>query len=69
MTTNDKENQKKYDEELKLRSKINKLLGDFARKEGLEAFAIEIGRNPWYKGDKNTPMFSINIVYKPCYLM
>ena len=61
------EHLKVVDADVQLRSKINKLLGDFARKYGLKAVDITIQPNPWYKGYKDVPMFSIAIVYKPCY--
>lgn len=67
MMGNNDNHLKTVDADVQLRSKINKLLGDFARKYGLKAVDIVIEPNPWYKGDKDVPMFSIGIVYKPCY--
>ena len=68
MTPKEKKHMKVYDAEIKLRSQINDLLGDFARNYGLKASEILIEPNEWYKGDKSVPMFSISIVYKPCYM-
>ena len=69
MTKKDEEQKRVYDEEVKLRSKINKLLADFAKKEGLKAVDIAIRDNEWYRGDEEIPMFVIDIVYKPTYLI
>lgn len=68
MTHKDKKQYRVYQEEIKLRSKINELLSDFARKEGLKADNISIRENEWYKGTEDVPMFVIDISYKPTYL-
>lgn len=68
MKAKEKEHKRICDAEIALRSKINELLSNFARKEGLKATAISIGYNQWYKGEKNVPMFDIDILYKHCYM-
>mgnify|MGYP007057731926 CR=1 FL=1 len=68
MTEKDKGQKRIHDEEVILRSKINTLLGNFARKNGLKAVGIAIEDNQWYKGSKEVPMFVIDIAYKPTYM-
>ena len=69
MTNKDKKAKKRVDDEIKLKTKISKLLRDFSEEYDVELVGIDIRKNDFYP-DKSldTPMYNMDFCLKFDYL-
>ena len=69
LSTKDKRAKQRYDDEVKLRANINKLLWEFSKKYDVECIDIGIARNEWYgRNTFNCPMYLLSLAWKFDYL-
>ena len=69
LSTKDKRAKQRYEDEVKLRSDINKLLWEFSKKYDVECVDIGIARNEWYgRNTYECPMYLLSLAWKFDYL-
>lgn len=69
LSIKDKRAKQRYEDEVKLRSDINKLLWEFSKKYDVECVDIGIARNEWYgRNDYKFPMYLLSLAWKFDYL-
>lgn len=70
MTNKDKKQYKIFCDERDLRLKIASLIEEFTKENGLRACGMNLIENPYYNmsGEISSPMYNIEIFYKPTYL-
>lgn len=69
LSVKDKKAKQRYDDEVKLRANINKLLWEFSKKYDVECIDIGITRNEWYgRNTYNCPMYLLSLAWKFDYL-
>ena len=69
LSVKDKRAKQRYDDEVKLRADINKLLWEFSKKYDVECVDIGVARNEWYgRNDFNCPMYLLSLAWKFDYL-
>ena len=69
LSIKDKRAKQRYEDEVKLRANINKLLWEFSKKYDVECIDIGIARNEWYgRNAYNCPMYLLSLAWKFDYL-
>lgn len=69
LSTKDKRAKQRYEDEVKLRADINKLLWEFSKKYDVECVDIGIARNEWYgRNTYECPMYLLSLAWKFDYL-
>ena len=69
LSVKDKKAKQRYDDEVKLRADINKLLWEFSKKYDVECVDIGIARNEWYgRNTYECPMYLLSLAWKFDYL-
>ena len=69
MTNKDKKAKKRDDDEIKLKTKISKLLRDFSDEYCVELVGIDIRKNYIYPDESlDTPMYNMDFYWKFDYL-
>ena len=69
LSVKDKKAKQRYDDEVKLRANINKLLQEFSKKYDVECVDVRVARNEWYGRNKfNCPMYLLSLAWKFDYL-
>ena len=70
LSVKDKKAKQRYDDEVKLRTDINKLLWEFSKKYDVECVDIGVARNEWYgrNEDYKCPMYLLSLAWKFDYL-
>ena len=70
LSVKDKRAKKRYEDEVKLRADINKLLWEFSKKYDVECVDIGIARNEWYgRNTYECPMYLLSLAWKFDYLV